>query len=600
MATRRFTARLRRYLWPHRAPLALALGQVLLLSACELLKPWPLKVIIDSVLGGNPPPFAALSAWSREALLLAACGVLVLTYAALGGLSVLNNATTIRIGQRMVADLRGDLYAHLHRLSLSFHDRARVGDLLYRVTADTLALQSLAMNCIFPAVTGLCLLGGMAVVMLRLDWSLTLLALAVCPALLVAIARLQRKIGAAATQAREHESEVYGVVQGAMSSMRVIQAFTREPDEQARFRAASDRSLAAGLRLYTLQTIYSAVINAVIALGTAAVIWVGARHVLEGQITVGGLVVFVSYLAALYGPINSLFQVWGLAQGATAGVRRVFEVLDVKGEVRDGERDLARGTVRGEVVWEDVGFAYVSGRPVLEGINLRAAPGQTVAVVGPTGAGKSTLLGLLPRFYDPTRGRVLVDGIDVRELRLAALRGQIAMVLQPPLVFPVSVRENIAFGRPGATMAEIEAAARAAQIHDTIAALSRGYDTVLGDDGVALSEGEKQRLTIARALLRDAPILVLDEPTSSLDSATEGLILRALDRLRAGRTTLVIAHRLSTVRAADHIAVVQRGRIVEQGSFEALLANGGLFARLYGAGELMGSVERSEPADVFP
>jgi ATP-binding cassette subfamily B protein/subfamily B ATP-binding cassette protein MsbA len=582
MTTGRFTARVRRYLWPHRAPLALALGQVLLLSACELLKPWPLKVIIDSVLSGAPPPFAALASWPREAVLLAACGVLVLTYAALGALSVLNNATTIRIGQRMVADLRGDLYAHLHRLSLSFHDRARVGDLLYRVTADTLALQSLAMNCLFPAVTGLCLLVGMAVVMLRLDWSLTLLALAVCPALMVAIARLQRRIGVAATRVREHESEVYGVVQGAMSSMRVIQAFTREQDEYRRFMAASGLSLAAGLRLYTLQTVYSAVINAVIALGTAAVIWLGARHVLEGQLTVGSLVVFVSYLAALYGPINSLFQVWGLAQGATAGVRRVFEVLDVEGEVRDGPRDLAPATARGEVAWEDVAFAYGAGRPVLEGITVRARPGQTVAIVGATGAGKSTLLSLVPRFYDAARGRVLVDGVDVRELTLRGLRGQIAMVLQPPLVFPVSVRENIGFGRPGATFDEIVAAARAAQIHDTIAALPRGYDTVLGDDGIALSEGEKQRLTIARALLRDAPILILDEPTSSLDPATEALIMRALERLRAGRTTLVIAHRLSTVREADLIVVLERGRVVEQGTFKELLRRGGAFAALHG------------------
>jgi len=582
MTTGRFAARVRRYLWPHRASLALALGQVVLLSACELLKPWPLKVIIDSVLSGAPLPFAALAGWSREAVLLAACGVLVLTYATLGALSVLNNATTIRIGQQMVADLRGDLYAHLHRLSLSFHDRARVGDLLYRVTEDTLALQSLAMNCLFPAITGLCLLSGMAVVMVRLDWSLTLLALAVCPALMVAIARLQQRIGVAATRVREHESEVYGVVQGAMSSMRVIQAFTREQDEYRRFMAASGLSLAAGLRLYTLQTVYSAVINAVIALGTAAVIWMGARHVLEGQLTVGSLVVFVSYLAALYGPINSLFQVWGLAQGATAGVRRVFEVLDVEGEVRDGARDLAPATARGEVAWEDVTFAYATGRPVLQNITVRARPGQTVAIVGATGAGKSTLLSMVPRFYDPASGRVLVDGVDVRELTLRGLRGQIAMVLQPPLVFPVSVRENIGFGRPGATFDEIVAAACAAQIHDTITALPRGYDTVLGDDGVALSEGEKQRLTIARALLRDAPILILDEPTSSLDPATEGLIMRALERLRAGRTTLVIAHRLSTVREADLIVVLERGRVVEQGTFQELLRCGGAFAALHG------------------
>jgi ATP-binding cassette subfamily B protein/subfamily B ATP-binding cassette protein MsbA len=311
---------------------------VCLISALELLKPWPLKLIIDTVLGGAPLPWGFAPDLGTGALLLGACAAVVVIYAALGAANVLANVTTIRIGQRMVRDLRSDLYAHLHRLSMAFHSRAQAGDLLYRVTADTFALQALTMNCLFPAASALILLVGMSVVMVQLDAELTLLALGVCPILLLAIGRLNRQISAAAGEMRERESEVLGVVQRAMGAMRVIQAFTREEDEHRRFMTASERSLAAGLRLYTLQTFYSGVVNLVIALGTAAVVWVGARHVLDSTLTVGSLVVFISYLAALYGPINNMFQVYGLAQSARVGVRRVLDVLDVERDLPDGAR----------------------------------------------------------------------------------------------------------------------------------------------------------------------------------------------------------------------------------------------------------------------
>jgi len=569
------------YLRPHRGALAWAIAQVVLISAAELLKPWPLKVVIDAVLGGHAAPWAWAARWSPSALLLAACGSLVLIHAALGALNVLANYTTIGIGQRMVNALRSDLYAHLHRLSLAFHSRARVGDLLYRVTGDTLALQTLTMNCLFPAVTALVMLVGMTAIMLQMDWTLTLLALGVCPLLLLAIARLDTGISRAAGDARARESEVYSLVHGSMSSMRVIQAFTREQDEHRRFMRASRQSLAAGRRLYTLQTAYSSVIAVLIALGTAAVVWVGAHHVLDGALSIGSLVVFVSYLASLYGPVYNMFQTWGLAQGARVGVERVFEVLNVEHELTDGRRDVPAPGARGDVAWEDVSFEYVPGRPVLSGVSLSVRAGSKVAVVGPTGAGKSTLLGLLPRFYDAGRGRVLVDGVDVRDYRLTSLRRQFAMVLQPPLVFPATIEDNIAFGRPDARREEIVAAARMAAIHDAIAALPAGYDTVVGEQGVTLSEGEKQRLTIARAILRGSPILILDEPTSSLDAETEALIMQGLERLMAGRTTFVIAHRLSTVRKADVIVVLRDGRIAEQGTFEALMEHGGAFASLY-------------------
>ena len=569
------------YLRAHRGALLWALVQVLLLGVCELLKPWPLKVIIDSVLGGHPLPWGLAAGWSPSSVLVAACAALVLVYALLAALTVLNNYTTIGIGQRMVNDLRGSLYGHLHRLSLAFHSRAAAGDLLYRVTADTLALQTLTMNCFFPAVSALVFLVGMSVIMFRLDAGLTLLALAVCPALFLAIARLNGRIMRAAGHMRASESQVYAHVQRSMSAVRVIQAFTREDDEHRRFMALSGQSLAAGLRLYMLQTLSSGVVSVVIACGTAALVWVGARHVLDGTLSVGSLVIFISYLASLYAPINSMFQTYGLAQSSVVGVQRVFEVLDVERDLVDGRREFPAGGARGEVVYEDVSFEYTAGRPVLQAVTLRVAPGQKVAVVGATGAGKSTLLSLLPRFYDPTAGRVLVDSIDVRDYRMASLRRQIAIVPQPALVFPTTLAENIAFGRPGARREEIVEAARLARIDAMIAELPAGYETVVGEQGVTLSEGEKQRLTIARAILRDSPILILDEPTSSLDSETEALLMQGLERLTAGRTTFIIAHRLSTVRKADLIVVLRQGQIVEQGAFDDLIAQGGMFASLY-------------------
>lgn len=569
------------YLLPHLFSFLLALAQVGLLAGLELLKPWPLKVVIDHVVQRRPPSWGFVADWSLETLLLVACAALVVIYVILGGLAVWNNYTTIKIGQSMVNDLRRDLYQHLQRLSLAFHGRREVGDLLYRVTTDTYAIQTLTMNGLFPILSALALLGGMFAIMMHMDALLTLLALSVCPLLLVSISLLSRRISAAAARAREQESAVYSLVQRAMSAIRVIQAFTKEEDEHRRFMAASRQSLDAGLRLYTIQTVYSGAINVLTALGTAVVVWVAARHVLAGRLSVGDMVVFTSYLASLYGPINSILQTYGLIQGARAGVRRVFEILDVEHDLRDGERTFPSAGAKGDLTWSGVSFAYVAHRPVLRQVSLHVRAGERVAIVGPTGAGKSTLLGLLPRFYDPQQGRVLIDGVDVREYRLRDLRRQVSLVLQPPLVFPCSFRENIAYGRPEASLEEVIEAARLACIDEYIACLPRGYDTVVGEQGATLSEGEKQRLTIARAILRAAPILILDEPTSSVDAATEALIMDGIERLTAARTTLIIAHRLSTVRRADRIVVLRDGQIAEQGTFAELLRRRGDFAALY-------------------
>ncbi len=570
-----------KYLWPYRFAFLIALAQVVIMSGCELLKPWPLKIIIDNVLSGKPAPWGLEKLYTPAALLILASVSLVIIYLFLGAITLLNNYTTIKIGQKMVNDMRRDLYGHLQKLSLAFHNRRQVGDLLYRVTADTYAIQSLTMNGVFPIVTAVALLAGMFIVMMKIDWELTLLSLAVCPALLASILLMSGRITEAAMLARRQESEVYTVVQRAMSAIRIIQAFTKEEEEHRKFMSASVSSLGASLRLYTLQTFYSGVVNVVMAVGTALVVWVGARHVLSGQLTIGEIIIFTTYLASLYGPMNTICQTWGLIQGAKVGVERVFEILDVEKDLKEGLRAFPKSGTSGEVVWENVSFDYVAEQPVLKNINLSVKPGEKIAFVGPTGVGKSTLVSLIARFYDPCGGRVLIDGVDIRDYQLKSLRSQISMVLQPPLVFPVSVSENIAYGRPEAGIEEIISAAKLARIHDSIERLPDKYETLVGEQGATLSEGERQRITIARAILRNSPILILDEPTSSVDVETEALIMEGLEQLTAGRTTFIIAHRLSTVRKADRIVVLGKGEIIEQGSFNELLRAHGPFAALY-------------------
>ncbi|MBV8119024.1 MAG: ABC transporter ATP-binding protein [Alphaproteobacteria bacterium] len=569
------------YLAPHRWRIAWVLAQVFLIAGFELLKPWPLQVVVDNVLGGKPIVWPIVQQAAAGPLLILACLGIVIVHLGSGALTLLHNYTAIGIGQNMVNDLRSALYAHLQRLSLAFHDRQRVGDLLYRITADSFAVQTMIMNGALPILSAVVLLVGMLVILFPLDPSLTVLALSVVPVLFVLIATFNRKIVDIATEVRTTESRVYSLVQWAMSSIKVVQAFAREEDEHHRFMGASRESLRATLRLYSWQTLYSGAVNGVIAAGTALVVYAGARAVISGALTVGQLIVFISYLAQLYAPINQITQSWGLIAGARVGARRVFEILDAEPDLVDGKRSFPAQGARGAIAMRGVGFRYRPDVPVLRSIDLMVPAGAKIAIVGPTGVGKSTLAGLLPRFYDPTEGRIEIDGIDLREYSLKSLRRQIALVLQPPLIFPLSVRDNIAYGRPGADDMAIEEAARFARIDERIAALPEGYDTVIGEAGVALSEGEKQRITIARALLRDAPILILDEPTSALDLGTEGLVMAGIERLMEGRTTFIIAHRLTTVQRCDRIVVLQDGSIAESGTLPELLRQNGAFAGFY-------------------
>ena len=573
------------YLKAHRWQVAWALAQVFLITGFELLKPWPLQIVIDYVLGGKPAPVGGMVgsflSLPPTVLLVAACAGLIVVNLGASALTLLHNYTTIRVGQNMVNDLRSDLYAHLQRLSLAYHSRQRVGDLMYRITADSFAVQTMIMNGVLPILSAVILLGGMLIVLFPMDPMLTLLALTVVPILFVLISAFNRKIVEVATEVRDADARVYSLVQWGMSAIKVVQAFTKEEEEHRRFMGASRESLRATLRMYNWQTLYSGAVSVVIAGGTAVVIYAGARAVMSGTLTLGQLIIFVSYLAQLYTPINQITQSWGLIAGARVGAARVFEVLDTEPDLKSGSRQFPPTGAHGEVAWRNVRFHYRPDLAVLKEIDLTIGAGKKIANVGPTGAGKSTLLGLLPRFFDPTGGSVTIDGHDVREYQLASLRRQIGMVLQPPLIFPLSVADNIAYGRPGADHAAIENAARQARIHDLVMQLPERYQTQLGEAGVSLSEGEKQRITIARALLRDAPILILDEPTSALDVETEALVMEAVERLMEGRTTFIIAHRLSTVRRCDRILVLRDGVIAEQGTMAELLRRGGVFADYY-------------------
>jgi ATP-binding cassette, subfamily B, bacterial len=568
------------YLVPYRGTFALALLGVVTIAALELLKPWPLKIVVDSVLGEAPPPLGVLAGWSRAALLGLACVALVVIHAGLAVLVYANNRVTISIGQQMVSDLQSDLYQHLQRLSLAFHANRNVGDLLYRLTADTYSVQALTMNGVFSLASSGLFLVGMTVVLAWIEPILALVALAIVPVLYLCIQRMNATITEQSTLAREHESGLYTMVQRGLSAIRVVQAFTQEETEHQRFLDQSRTSLAASRRLYLVQTLYAGVVNTIVAAGTAAVLWFGASRVLSGAMSVGDVLVFLGYLASLYAPVAAASHTIGVVQAAMAGIRRVFELLDERETVVSGPRALERSAVRGEITFDRVSFSYDGDRRVLDDVSLNVPPGSTVALVGPTGAGKTTLVSLISRFYDPSGGRVLLDGTDLRELDLGDLRRAIAMVLQPPIVFAATLRENIAYGRPGARPEEIENAAAMAQLTPLLVRLPQGLDTPIGEGGATVSEGEKQRLTIARALLRDAPILILDEPTASLDAETESLLMAGLRSLVTGRTTFLIAHRLATVREADLILVLRDGRIAESGSYAALLRQQGFFARL--------------------
>jgi ATP-binding cassette subfamily B protein/subfamily B ATP-binding cassette protein MsbA len=574
------------YYRPFAGRMILALALLLITIALNLLKPWPIKFAIDNVLK-LPGPSYELPGWPAALTLTGALLVLAVSVVVIhllwGVFNLINNYILIDIGLRALLRVRTELYAYLQSLPLRFHDDRRSGDTTFRVAYDTQAIQTF-FNRGFATILGAVLtLVGTFVIMYQMSPTLSLLSLMVIPLLLYAITFYAGRIRDQSTELQQEESDVLASASETLSAIRMVKAYGQEGSEQERFERECEQSLGANLRLTLTNVTSTLVVGLVTALGTATILYFGALEVQKGSITVGDLFVFFSYLAMLYGPLEQLsYTAWAM-EGAMAGAQRVFEVLDTADDVPDraGARRLPDG--QGKVELDHVTFGYQPDQPILKDVSLTIQPRETVAIVGGTGAGKTTILALLPRFYDPQQGRVLVNDEDIKGVKKASLRSNIALVLQETLLLNGTIRENIAYGRPGAREDEIRAAAEMAEALDFIEKLPSGFETQVGERGVKLSGGQRQRIGIARAFLRKAPILLMDEPTSALDLETESEIMGTLNRLMTRPTTIIVTHRLSTIHHVDRIYVMENGRIVETGKGAELLAAGGVYARLWNA-----------------
>ena len=574
------------FLRPYRGRVAVLVILLLAQIALGALQPWPLKIVIDYVLDGRelPEPFKSwvfgITGGSLVALLVffVVAGVLVQIVNQFA--SAFGTKVQVDIGQRMVYDLRYRLFAHLESLGLHHHITTNTGDAVYRVDVDSYAIENLAMSGVFPLATSVITLLVMFAILLERDVTVALLSLTVIPFLFLCLRYYATTISSREERVKELESNLIERLYETFSAIRLVKAFAREPYEAAKYAAAGNKTMNARIAITWQQSLFGLVVGAITILGTGLVLVVGGLHVMQGQMTVGDLIIVIAYLGAVYGPLSAIAHTTGQLQGAVAGARRVQATLAMTPETVDPPHAIDAANVKGEVRFENVGFSYPDGTAVLHDINFEARPGQMIALVGLTGAGKTTLVSLIPRFYEATAGRVLIDGIDVCQYRVRALRERIAIVPQDPVLFSGTIAENLRYGRLDATEAEVEEAARAAHAHEFVSHLPNRYETPVAEAGGGLSGGERQRLSVARAILKNAPILILDEPTSSLDSISEEIVFAALKRLRGGRTTIVIAHRLSTVRDADMILVLDGGRISAQGRHDELLTTSQLYRRM--------------------
>jgi ATP-binding cassette, subfamily B, bacterial len=582
---KRFWLRVADRLRPFWRPAIAAALLGILGAFLSLMTPWPMKVIIDSVVGNHPlPAFFGINLHglqqNRPVLLLITILASILLTVVQRVLELQHNYLKVKLNNRLVLSLRSDLFQHAQKLSLSYYHKRPLGDLLNRITSQSAAIGKIAVS-VLPLTQSILTLIGMFWIACRLDVELALLSLAVVPFLYWSIGYYTRRVEPQVREIRKREADSLSILSEALSIMPITIAFGREQTEYERFRSHSEGTLDARLKLTQRQTFFSFLVNVTSAVGIAVVVALGSLHVLAGGLTVGLLIVIVSYINSLYAPLQTISGTVSSLQEELVDLRMAFEVLDTEPEIRDCPSARPIQRCKGHLIFDSVGFTYDGVRPILRGVSLEVRPGEFVGIVGPTGAGKTTLISLLPRFYAPRSGRILLDGIDLPEIQLRSLREQISLVTQQPLLFSGTVGDNISYGRLDATMEEIVHASRAADLHDFVSSLPQGYETQTGELISRFSTGELQRVTLARAFLKDAPVLVLDEPTSALDARTEASVMTALRRLAAGRTTLMIAHRLATVRGADRIIVMDQGRIVEWGTHEELMRNPGLYRHMF-------------------
>ena len=603
------------YFRPDAGRIGLSIGLLLASIAINLLKPWPLALLVDGVLGSKPYPAwlpSQVQAWTQPAQITAIIAASLLIYMVHSALCAGHVYLSIGIGLRGLRRVRDAVFGWIQRLSLRYHHGAVAGDIIFRAGTDTCAFQILFQDGLLIVLSATGNLLFMSFMMARLNGYLTAVALVAVPALLVSIKIFGGAMRARGMAAQQAESKVYSLIHQGITALPLIQSHAREDHEQRRFTAQTEAARQQKLAQQGLEVFYWGSISVILGACTLAVTWVGAQEVLAARLTLGELLVFLAYVAQLFEPLHQLSKVGATLSSASASTRRVFEILDTPEDVRDhpDARPVLRGVVvdgqaglptsaddmfvgggapavlrgrplqiYGNVTYDDVSFAYGSARPALHHVSFKLLAGTSAAIIGPSGAGKTTLLNLLPRFFDPTNGAVLLEGVDVRDLRLEDLRAQVGLVLQQPIILPTTIAENIAYGKPEATMEEIEAAAYAANASGFIEKLPEHYRTVVGDGGAHLSVGEKQRINLARAFLKDAPILLMDEPTSALDVESEAQVVASVFALMRGRTTLMVAHRLTTIRRVDKILVVEHGRLTEVGAPDDLLAEQGYYAR---------------------
>ena len=572
---------------PYRGWLAVVFAAMLVEIAVSLAAPWPLKLVLDDALGKHKLPewlaWAHDYGFGRHALGVALfAGVATLVIAVIGAIATyIDNYYTTSIGQWIANDLRIRIYEHLHRLSLRFYDTAKTGALMSTITSDVATIQSFASSSTLSIIVDLITIVFMIGLMFWLDWDFTLIALAIMPFLLMAVMHFKKAVKEVTRTVRARQSEIVAVVQEGLGSVRAVKAFGRQDLEIAHLEAASHATVEAALRARQVKSLLSPMVSIVVAICTAIVLWKGTSLIVAGTMTAGALTVYLAYLAKFFKPVKDLATMTSAIAQTTVALERIQKILSADEIIRERQDAADPGRVKGAIAFENIAFGYDDETQVLRDVSFKIEPGQVVGIVGPTGSGKSTVLSLLPRFYDPSGGRILIDGADVATFKLASLRAQVGFVLQETVLFRGTIRENIAYGRPGATDEEIVAAAKVANADEFIGRMPHGYDTVVGERGDTLSGGQRQRIGIARAVIRNSPIMILDEPTAALDTESEHLVIDGLRELMKGRTVIMIAHRLSTISEADKIIVLKDGVVAEEGSHCELLARDGVYAELH-------------------